>query len=163
MKTATLFLIIFAGVLFSAPVAPCQNQAESAASKQDDLELLKHDVKSQKKQIIAANLELTDAEATKFWPIYDKYTADMSQISDTRLALVKEYADAYPNVTDELAQSIVQRWLKTDEEVPQIRERYMPMLEKVLPGKKMARFFQIDRRLGILIDVQVTSQIPLVP
>jgi hypothetical protein len=87
----------------------------------------------------------------------------MSKISDTRLALVKEYADAYPNVTDALAQSIVQRWLKTDEEVAQLREQYMPMLEKVLPGKKMARFFQIDRRLGILIDVQVTSQIPLVP
>jgi hypothetical protein len=79
------------------------------------------------------------------------------------LALVKEYADAYPNVTDALAQSIVQRWLKTDEEVAQLREQYMPMLEKVLPGKKMARFFQIDRRLGILVDVQVTSQIPLVP
>ena len=166
MKTARLFLILFAGALFSAPVAPCQNQAEPAtsqASNQDDLALLKQDVKSQKKQIVAANLELTDAEATKFWPIYDKYTADMSKISDTRLALVKEYADAYPNVTDALAQSIVQRWLKTDEAVAQLREQYMPMLEKVLPGKKMARFFQIDRRLGILIDVQVTSQIPLVP
>jgi len=163
MKNAWFFLVLFAGTLFSAPVAPCQNTAEPATSNQEDLALLKQDVKSQKKQIVAANLELTDAEATKFWPIYDKYTADMSKISDTRLALVKEYADAYPNVPDTLAQSIVQRWLKTDEQVAQLREQYMPMLEKVLPGKKMARFFQIDRRLGILVDMQVTSQIPLVP
>jgi hypothetical protein len=163
MKNACFFLVIFAGAVLSAPVAPCQNTAEPATSNQEDLALLRQDVKSQKKQIVAANLELTDAEATKFWPIYDKYTADMSNISDKRLALVKEYADAYPNVTDAQAQSIVQRWLKTDEEVAQLREQYMPMLEKVLPGKKMARFFQIDRRLGILIDVQVTSQIPLVP
>ena len=163
MKNVCFFLVVFTGALFSAPVAPCQNTAEPATSNEQDLALLKQDVKSQKKQIVAANLELTDAEATKFWPIYDKYTADMSKISDERLALVKEYADAYPNVTDTVAQSIVQRWLKTDEEVAQLREQYRPMLEKVLPGKKMARFFQIDRRLGILIDVQVTSQIPLVP
>jgi len=163
MKNACFFLVMLAGALYSAPFAPCQNTAEPATSNQQDLALLRQDVKSQKKQIVAANLELTDAEATKFWPIYDKYTADMSKISDTRLALVKEYADAYPNVPDTLAQSIVQRWLKTDEEVAQLREQYMPELEKVLPGKKMARFFQIDRRLGILVDVQVTSQIPLVP
>jgi hypothetical protein len=128
-----------------------------------DLVLLKQDVQSQKKQIVAANLQLTDAEAVKFWPIYDRYTADVSKVSDTRLALVKEYADSYPNVTDALAQNLVQKWLQTDEGLAQVRAQYMPMLQKILPGKKMARFFQIDRRLGILVDVQVTSQIPLVP
>ena len=162
MNKTFLLLILFAAPLLSAPMAPCQNREESATSNQD-LALLKQDVQSQRKQIVAANLQLTDAEAVKFWPIYDKYAADLSKVNDTRLGLVKEYANAYPNVTDALAQSLVEKWLQTDEDEAQLRARYMPMLQKVLRGKEMARFFQIDRRLGILINVQVTSQIPLVP
>jgi len=162
MNKAFLLLILFAAPLLSAPLTLGQNKEESRTSNQD-LALLKQDVQSERKQIVAANLQLTDAEAVKFWPIYDKYAADLSKVNDTRLGLVKEYANAYPNVTDTLAQSLVEKWLQTDEGEAQLRARYMSMLQKVLPGKKMARFFQIDRRLGILINVQVTSQIPLVP
>ena len=156
------FLLLLATFLLSEPAARCQNREESASSNQD-LALLKQDVRSQRKQIVAANLQLSEAEAVKFWPIYDKYSADLSKINDTRLALIKQYADAYPNLTDAQAQSIVEKWLRTDEDVAQLRARYMPMLQSVLPGKTLARFFQIDRRHGLLIDVQVTSEIPLVP
>jgi regulator of protease activity HflC (stomatin/prohibitin superfamily) len=155
-------LLVLAGILFITPIAISQDQAGSGTSN-DDLALLRQDVQSQKKQIIASNLKLTDAEAVKFWPIYDQYSAEMGKLNDKRLALVKEYAGAYPNVPDNLAQSIVSRWLETDQAAAGVRSKYMPMIEKVLPGKTMARFFQIDRRLGILVDVQVTSEIPLVP
>lgn len=157
-----ILLGVFVALLVSTSLLHSEDKAEPPTSNQD-LMLLKQDVQSQKKQIVAANLQLTDAEAVKFWPIYDRYTADLSKINETRLALIKEYADAYPNVSDTLAQNLVQKWLQTDEGLAQVRARYMPMLQKALPGKQMARFFQIDRRLSILIDVQVTSQIPLVP
>jgi hypothetical protein len=155
-------LLVIAGTLSIAPFAVCQNSADSTTSS-EDLALLKQDVQSQKKQIVAANLKLTDAEAVKFWPIYDQYTAELGKLNDTRLGLIKEYAGAYPNISDSQAQSIVSRWLQTDEAVAGVRSKYMPMMEKVLSGKTLARFFQIDRRLGILIDVQVTSEIPIVP
>ena len=162
MKKAFLLVLVFASSLFSARTGQCENKDGSAASNQD-LALLKEDVQSQRKQIVAANLQLSDAEAVKFWPVYDKYIAELSKINDTRLTLIKQYADAYPNVPDAEAQSLVGKWLQTDEDVAQLRSRYMAILLRILPGKTMARFFQIDRRLGILIDVQVTSQIPLVP
>ena len=162
MRTSFLLPLVLASSLLSAPAARCENKADATSSDQD-LALLKEDVQSQRKQIVAANLQLSDAEAVKFWPVYDKYIAELSKINETRLTLIKQYADAYPNVPDAQAQSLVGKWLQTDEDVAQLRSRYMAMLEKVLPGKTMARFFQIDRRLGILIDVQVTSQIPLVP
>ena len=162
MKKVFLLLLVFASSLFSAQTGQCENKDGSAASNQD-LALLKEDVQSQRKQIVAANLQLSDAEAVKFWPVYDKYIAELSKINDTRLTLIKQYADAYPNVPDAEAQSLVGKWLQTDEDVAQLRSRYMAILQRILPGKTMARFFQIDRRLGILIDVQVTSQIPLVP
>jgi hypothetical protein len=156
-------LLVLAGTLFLARIGVSQNTAGSTTTSNDDLALLKEDVKSQKKQIVAANLKLTDAEAVKFWPIYDQYSAELGKVNDTRLSLIKEYADAYPNISDSLAQSIVTRWLQTDESMAGVRSKYMPMMEKVLTGKTLARFFQIDRRLGILIDVQVTSEVPLVP
>ena len=162
MKKAFLLLLVFASSQVLAPAAYCENKAEAASSNQD-LALLKEDVQSQRKQIVAANLQLSDAEAVKFWPVYDKYIAELSKINETRLTLIKQYADAYPNVPDAEAQSLVGKWLQTDEDVAQLRSRYMVILERILPGKTMARFFQIDRRLGILIDVQVTSEIPLVP
>src|SRR5215831_7047097 len=156
-------LLVLAGTLFVARMAVSQDTSGPTTTSNDDLALLKEDVRSQRKQIVAANLKLTDAEAVKFWPIYDQYSAELGKVNDSRLALIKEYADAYPNISDSLAQSIVSRWLKTDEAMAGVRSKYMPMMEKVLTGKTLARFFQIDRRLGILIDVQVTSEVPLVP
>ena len=162
MKKTFLLFLVFASSLVSAPAARCENKADPASPNQD-LALLKEDVQSQRKQIVAANLKLSDAEAVKFWPVYDKYIAELSKINETRLTLIKQYADAYPNVPDAEAQSLVGKWLQTDEDLAQLRSKYMAILQGVLSGKTMARFFQIDRRLGILIDVQVTSEIPLVP
>jgi hypothetical protein len=161
MTKVQLLLLLSAG-LFLTPLAFPQT-AGGATPDNEDLALLKQDIQSQRKQIVAANLKLTDGEAVKFWPIYDQYSAEMGKLRETKLSLIKEYAAAYPNVSDTLAQSIVARWLQTDEAVVGVRSKYMPMIQKVVPGKTMARFFQIDRRLTILLDVQVTSEIPLVP
>src|SRR5713226_8002225 len=60
-------------------------------SPDDDMQMLKRDLKSQKKQIVAANMNLTDPEAEKFWPVYDQYSADLAKINDARAALIKEY------------------------------------------------------------------------
>src|SRR5689334_20344837 len=93
----------------------------------EDIAATKHATTSHKKQIVAANLKLTDAEAVKFWPIYDQYSAEMGRLSAKKLGLIKQYADAYPNVSDALAQSIVAKWLQIDEAVVGVRSKYMPM------------------------------------
>jgi len=126
------------------------------------IQLMRRDIRSQRKQIVAANLTLTDTEATKFWPLYDKYVAETVKLNDTRYALVKEYSDAYTNMTDEQADSYIKRWISTDESVSQLRLKWIPEFEKVISPKKTATFFQIDRRTGMMVDLQVASQIPLV-
>ena len=123
--------------------------------------LLLKDIRSIKKQVIAANLTLTDSEATKFWPVYEQYSAEFAKINDTRAALVKEYSDEYGTQTDEQADSLVRRWLDVDIAAAQLRQKYVPIFRKVLPGKKAATFFQLDRRISMMIDVQLTSQLPL--
>jgi hypothetical protein len=125
------------------------------------LRLLGKDIRSIKKQLIAENLTLTDSEATKFWPVYEQYSADMGKINDTRAAIIKDYSEEYGILTDDQADSLIRRWLDTDIEQTKLRQQYVPTFRKVLPGKKAATFFQLDRRISSMIDLQLTSQLPL--
>ncbi len=166
LKKNIAAVLILAGALIlpAATFAQPQQQqpAASSAGTDQDIQLLREDVRSQKKQIIAANLQLTDAEATKFWPVYDAYTAEATKIGDSRLALIKEYAQTYDTMTDAQAKSLIKRWAATDQATVNLRTQYMPKFEAVLPGKKAALFFQLDRRVGLLIDLQLASSIPMV-
>jgi hypothetical protein len=140
----------------------------SAASSQDnkqitdqDIELLRQDLRSKKKQLVAANLKLTDEQATKFWPVYDQYVADLTKINDEKYALIKEYANTWGKITDAQAESLTKRALAVDDQVAQLRIRYFPLFLKVLPGQQTATYFQLDRRIQMMVDLQLMSQIPL--
>ena len=127
------------------------------------IDLLRKDVCSMKKQVIAANLDLTDDEAVKFWPIYDQYTAELAKINDTKIALIKDYARNYTTMTDGQAEAYVKGRAAVDESVNRLRLQYFPTFRRVLPGKTAAKFFQIEWRISLLIDLQLASQIPLIP
>jgi len=123
--------------------------------------LLRKDIHSIKKAFISKNLGLTEGEATGFWPLYEQYSTSFDKISAMRTALVEEYANEYGTMTEEQADSLVRRWLDTDIEAAQLRQKYVPIVRKVLPAKKAATFFQLDRRISMMIDVQLTTQLPL--
>jgi hypothetical protein len=85
----------------------------------------------------------------------------MEKINDTRTAIIKDYSEEYGTLTDGQADILIRRWLDTDIEQTKLRQQYVPIFRKVLPGKKAATFFQLDRRISTMIDLQVTSQLPL--
>jgi len=147
-----------------AQAAPASRgtQASNSAGIDQDAQLLREDIRSEKKQIIAANMGLTDAEAVKFWPVYDQYAAELAKLGDTRYALIKEYAQTYDAMTDAEADSLLKRATALDEQQVQLRTTYIPNVRAVLPAKKTALFFQLDRRISLLIDLQIASNIPLV-
>ena len=144
----------------SEPAAAADSTANALTDQQ--LALLRKDIRSIKKQLIATNLTLTDNEATKFWPLYEQYSVDYGKVNQTRAAIIKEYSDGYGTLTDDQADSLIRRWLDTDISAAQLRQKYVPIMRKVLSGKKAATFFQLDRRISMMIDVQLTSQLPLV-
>ena len=162
-KTMVAVLVLAGAPLLKSGVLLAQAQATGQAGVTDkDLQLLRQDVRSQKKQIVAANMQLTDAEAEKFWPVYDQYTAELTKLGDTRVALIKQYAQNYDTLTDAQANDLMQKWGGLEESVAQLRLKYIPNFEKVVSAKKTALFFQIDRRLSLIIDLQLASAIPLV-
>jgi len=168
LKRITLSALLLVGLCVGgSPMAVAQDTssqsstADNTAISDQQLALLRRDIRSIKKRLIAANLTLTDSEATKFWQVYEEYSADMGKINDSRTAIIKEYSDEYGTLTDDQADNLIRRWLDTDIEQTKLRQRYVPIFRRVLPGKKAATFFQLDRRISTLIDVQLTSQLPL--
>jgi hypothetical protein len=165
MRKKTIAVLVLAsacGLCVSAAHSQEASSKDSPTGTDRDVQLLRQDLRSNKKQLIAANLTLTDKEATNFWPVYDQYAAEMTKVGDQKYALIKEYAQNFGSLTDAQAQSFLDRSLAIDEAIAQLRIKYVPIVSKVLPGTKVATFFQIDRRLTGLIDLQLSSQIPLV-
>ena len=107
-------------------------------------------------------MSLSDTEAQQFWPIYDNYTAELSTIMDKKYALLNEYAQNYTSITNEQAESYVQGRAAVEESMMQLRLKYFPIFRKVISGKSTARFFQMDWRLGLIMELQLASQTPLV-
>ena len=170
MKKITIAAYLLVGLcMVGSPMAVAQDSSSqpSTADRTADaiadqqLTLLRKDIRSIKKQIIAANVTLTDSEATKFWQVYEQYSAETDRINETRTAIIKEYAEDYGTLTDDQADNLIRRWLDTDIEQTKLRQQYVPIIRKVLPGKKAATFFQLDRRISTMIDLQITSQLPL--
>jgi hypothetical protein len=160
--------IIFSGFVLILTVmtvnikAFAQVETDQGIQIEKDLVLLRRDLRAEKKQILALNVSLTADEATKFWPVYDEYAAEMAKHNDQFYAIIKEYAAKQKTLTDADAVSMIKRWSTIQVELAQTRLKYVPAVEKVIPGKKAALFFQIDRRLYALMDLQTASQVPLV-
>jgi hypothetical protein len=141
-------------------VEPAASRA-SASSLDQQIAMLRSDLRSNRKQVIAANMKLTDVEAEKFWPAYDKYVEELVQINTAKYALIKEYLQN-TNMTEEQADGLSRRWLQVDESVVQLRLKYIPIFRQTLSAKGTALFFQLDRRVQMIIDLQLASALPLV-
>src|ERR1700723_2570965 len=99
---------------------------DASQPKSDDfIELLRKDVRFQKKQIIAENMDLSDAEAEKFWPVYDQYAATLSKIYDVKIALLKDYADNYNAMTGAQAENYIRKRGQVEQSIMALRLRYI--------------------------------------
>lgn len=127
-----------------------------------DLNLLRQDLRSKRKQLIAANLKLTETDAAKFWPVYDQYVTELIAINDKKFGLIQEYADNWGKLTNDQSLLFARNWLDMDIATAQLRQKYVPIVAKVLDGKKTTTFFQLDRRIAMMLELQVSSQMPLV-
>jgi len=127
----------------------------------EDIALLRQDLRATKMQVIGQNMSLSEAQGEKFWPIYNHYVKDLQEVNNQKYALLKQYAEMWATMTDEDALIYVRHWLEVDGQAQALRLKYVPIVSQVLPGRKAATFFQLDRRLNMMIDLQLFSQIPL--
>jgi succinate dehydrogenase flavin-adding protein (antitoxin of CptAB toxin-antitoxin module) len=127
-----------------------------------DVALLRQNLQAESKKIVTKNMQLSDAEAATFWPLYDEYTAEVRKVNDTRFGLIKQYAKVYKTMTAEEADSITRLLAEADQTIISLRMQYLPKFQQILPGTKAALFMQLDRRLDSLFNVQMASQLPAI-
>jgi hypothetical protein len=130
-------------------------------SPDQDIEMLKSNLRSQKKQIVAANMDLSDAEAEKFWLVYDRYAAALTKIYDTKIALFQEYLENNQTMSGDEAEGYLRRRAAVETDVMQLRIKYLPEFRKVLTGRETTLFYQIDWRLDLMINLQL-AQAPMI-
>ena len=152
-----VFVVLLGAVLSSA-------QAVTPDVEYDKyIALLRKDFRAEKKEMIKLNVPMDDSEAAKFWPVYEQYSTELASVYDKRVVILKEFTAKYEKgLTDASAGALLRQSIDNDQSISKIRQKYVPLFGKVLPGKKLAQFFQLERRLGLLIDLQTASEIPLI-
>ena len=134
----------------------------SLFAQDDFIELLRQDLKTQKVAIITEAMDFTEVESNTFWPVYRKYDFELTKLGDENLAIIKDYAANYENMTNEKAKELMDRSIKYREDVLKLRKKYFKEFQKVLPAIKAARFMQVENQIGLLVDLQIASELPLV-
>jgi hypothetical protein len=128
-----------------------------------DVQLIRKNVQAEKNQIISDTMKLTEQEASVFWPVYKEYAAEQHAIGTKRLNLISDYAQNLEKLNDNEARELSQRMFAIDDDIQGLRKRYYPRFEKALGAKRAAKFYQVDNRLNLIVNLQLSSEIPLIP
>jgi len=153
--------VLMLSVLFMGTV-----QAQAQEATQMNMEILKEKIKADKKLVVAANMNLNDAETKSFWPLYEGYQKELEQINHQLIATVKAYADAYNagkgELSNDQAKKLLGEALAVEESEVKLRQSYAAKLGKVLPATKVARYLQIENKIRAIVKFELAAQIPLV-
>ena len=128
-----------------------------------DLQLLRQDVQAQKNRIITNTMTFTEPEAAAFWPVYKQYAAEQQEIAVRRFALITDYAQNLEKMDDNKARGLSERLFAIEGDTQVLRKKYFPRFEKALGAKCTAKFYQVDNRLNLIINLQLASEIPIIP
>ena len=144
---ASLFLALFA--------------AASPAQELDSyIELLRSDIKTEKITMITGVMQFSEEEASAFWPVYREYQFELEKLGDEYLAVIKEYAKNYEALGDEKATDLTERGIKVREKRLDLQKDYFKKFSKLITPVRAARWVQLENQLGLLIELQVVSEIP---
>ena len=124
------------------------------------IEVARADSRAQRANIVGTAMNLSDKEASVFWPVYRQYEYQRSTLEDSRVAIIKEYADKYPVLTDAEAKGMAERMFEYEFHLTALKKTYFKKFNKVLSALTVTKFFQLDRRIDLLADMNLESGLP---
>ncbi|MGZ3595448.1 MAG: hypothetical protein ACXU9G_06330 [Syntrophales bacterium] len=152
LSAVIMFVICF---LFIVPVYAQDKPA-------DTNELLKEKIRTDKKLVVAEDMQFTEAEAKVFWPIYESYQKKQAKLYERAKNLVAEYAENYQTMTDAMAKKLLDDFMRIESDRLKLKNEYLPMFRKVLSEKKVARYYQLENKIDAVVNYEVAKVIPLV-
>jgi hypothetical protein len=148
-------LVVLLVVVFGAP-------GRAGEATDANLDILRDALRVNKKAMVDVNLTLTDAEAAQFWPIYDRYQNDLNAVNDRLVVVIEEYTANFQTLADQRAMELIEQYLAVEEDRAKVRRRYLPEIAKALPGRKVARFYQIENKIDVVLRYDLAAQIPVI-
>jgi len=158
--TRVLLLAALGCCLATTPSGAASRAAEKAPEA--DPKVLLETVRSNTQALVAANLQLTPDEAAKFWPIYARYRQEINAIGDRLAALIEDYTAHFHDMSNEKALQILQDYLAAEADRIKVRQAYVPQFSQVLPGRTVARFYQIEHKMDAVMRYDLAATIPVV-
>jgi hypothetical protein len=142
---------------------PAYSQTKPAAAPADNMQILREKLKADKKLIVAANMSLTEAEAKKFWPVYEAYQQELNNLNDQIAMLLVSYAKEYnaKTLTDAKASALIDRYMVIEEADLKAKRAMIQKVRAVLPGLKAAQYVQIENKIRALVKYEIAAEVPL--
>ncbi len=127
-----------------------------------ELDVLVNAIRSNRRAMVAVNLRLTDEEATKFWPVYDRYQQEINALGDRLVGVIKDYSASFSDLSNDKAMKLVEDYLAVEADRIQVRRTYVPEFAAIVPGRKLARLYQIENKMDAVIRYDLAATIPVV-
>jgi hypothetical protein len=156
LKNSALLMLTFTMLAF-CPLGRAQDQEPTIDST---IAVVRANMQADRTTLITTGMNFTDKDGAGFWPIYRQYEFERSTLDDSRVAVVKEYAQKYPNLSDSEAKGMSERMFDFDSRLAALKKKYYKRFNKVLPALTVTKFFQLERRIDLVMDMQVESSLP---
>jgi hypothetical protein len=148
-----------------ATPAPQPGASPPQGSDQDDLTsdlaLTRASIQLRRQAIVTSVMDLTPTESQAFWPLYREYRIEMAKVGDRVQRLLVDYSGQYDTLTDEQAKKIMKEWISIENAKMSVKSKYVSRFQKILPARKVMRFFQADNKLDAVVNAQLASVVPL--
>ena len=155
-------LVVCAALLLCAPALPARAEAPAKSQAEADMAVLANAVRANRKALVAVNLNLSPAEAEQFWPLYDRYRGEVDAVGDRVLAIVDDYVAHFADLSNEKALQLMTDYLAAEAERLKVRQTYLPEFAKILPGRTVARFYQIENKMDAVLRYDLAATIPVI-
>jgi hypothetical protein len=156
INRGVLIMVILAAIV--AMVAPAPAQDKPA----DNMQIVLEKTRADKKLFVAENMELTEAEAKAFWPVYEQYQDELFLLRSRTAKLIKDYAEGYEKMTNDTAKKLLDELMVIEGLGPKLRQAYLPKFRKALPEIKVVRYYQIENKIYAVLLYELARNIPLV-
>lgn len=150
-----LNILLVAAIMLAAAPVPAQEKAA------DNMQIVLEKVRADKKLMVAENMQLSEAEAKSFWPVYERYQDELFLIRARTVKLLGDYEDSYEKMTNAIARKLLDEYMNIESLQLKLRQAYLPKFRKVLPDTKVARYYQIENKVQAALMYELARKIPL--
>jgi hypothetical protein len=153
-RVGPIILILIAIVVVAAS-APAQDKPA------ENMQIVLEKIRADKKLLVSESMQLTEAEAKAFWPVYDQYQDELFLLRARTAKLIMDYSEAYEKMTNDTAKKLLDELMSIEAVGPKLRQAYLPKFRKVLPETKVVRYYQIENKINAALMYELAAKIPL--